>query len=66
MRKHTDYFYKCYDKVYSSELERTYNEAFNEYGYNFESNKRREFNYDEQVTKTNYNACKNKLKGKNK
>ena len=62
MRKHIDYFYKCYDKVYSSEVDRICNESFNEYGYNFETNKRREFNYDELIKKTNYNQSKSKSK----
>lgn len=66
MRKHVDYFYKCYDKINDSELDRICNECFNEYGYNFDSNKRRVMDYDEVAKKTNYNACKNKGKEKRK
>ena len=66
MRKHIDYFYKCYDRIYSNELERINNECFNDYGYNFDSNKNRKFDPDENVRKTNYNKCKSKLKDKGK
>lgn len=66
MRRHIDYFYKCYDKTNSSEVDRICNEYFNDYGYNFDSNKRREINPDECARKTNYNKCHSKLKDKEK
>jgi hypothetical protein len=54
MRKHIDYYYKCFDKKYESEYEKNLYERFNEYGYNFYSNNRRNINYDELSKKTNY------------
>lgn len=64
MRKHIDYFYKCYDKMYQEELERIQTECFNEYGYNFDTNTRRTMDKDEWIKKTNYNQCKKKLRKK--
>lgn len=66
MRKHIDYFYKSYDKIYRSELERREFECFNEYGYNFDSNNRREEDLEKRISRTNYNSCKNKIKDKRK
>ncbi len=66
MRKHIDYFYKCYDKMYLNDLEKINNETLNEYGYNFDSNKRRIINEEEQTFRTNYNNCKKKLQEKGK
>jgi hypothetical protein len=57
MRKHIDYYYKCYDKKYDSELEKNCYERFNEYGYNFDTNSKRIINYDD-VCKTNYQNIK--------
>lgn len=54
MRKHIDYFYKCYDRQYSNEIEKCCCERFNEYGYNFDTNKRRFINYDDLNKKTDY------------
>jgi len=66
MRKHIDYFYKGYDKNYRSELERKEFECFNEYGYNFDSNNRREKELEKSICRTNYNACMSKIKDKRK
>jgi negative regulator of genetic competence, sporulation and motility len=54
MRRHINYYYKCYDKKYESDLEKNTIERFNEYGYNFDCSNRRIINYDEVVCKTNY------------
>ncbi len=62
MRKHIDYFYKCYDRIYDDELQRRQIEAFNEYGYNFDSNNRREF--QENFGKTNYQECQKRIRNK--
>ncbi len=66
MRKHIDYFYKSYDGMYLNELEKINNEAFNEYGYNFDSNRQRIIDIEKQVSRTNYNNCKKKLQEKGK
>lgn len=66
MRKHIDYFYKCYDRVNHSMMEKINSESFNEYGYNFESNQKRVINPDEHCKRTNYNLCKSKLEEKRK
>ena len=65
MRKHIDYFYKCFDRVNFNEQERIFNECFNEYGYNFSSNSRRNIDKDEMLKKTNYQVCQKNLKEKN-
>lgn len=54
MRKHIDYFYKCYDKKSENEQDRICREYFNEYGYNFDSNKRRVIDPDGHIKKKNY------------
>ncbi len=64
MRKHIDYFYKCYDKMNENEIERTCNERFNEYGYNFDTNRKRVINYDELARKTDYKNVKNSFNNK--
>ncbi len=61
MRKHIDYFYKCYDKKDTNEMERIVNERFNEYGYNFDSNSKKNIDYDALASKTNYTNCKKKI-----
>ena len=66
MRKHIDYFYKCYDRLNNSTFEKINSECFNEYGYNFDSNQNRVIDPDEQVKKTNYNLCKSKAESKRK
>ena len=38
MRKHIDYYYKCYDRQNESNIDKIVNERFNEYGYNFDTN----------------------------
>ncbi len=54
MRKHIDYYYKCFDKQNENAIDKINNERFNEYGYNFDGNKRRVIDYDALVTKTDY------------
>ncbi len=54
MRKHIDYYYKCYDKQNENGIDKICNERFNEYGYNFDSNSKKTINYDEIAKKTNY------------
>lgn len=57
MRKHIEYYYKCYDKQNESNMDRIINEKFNEYGYNFDSNSKRIIDYDALLKKKNYDAC---------
>lgn len=57
MRKHIDYYYKCYDKQNETNMDRIINERFNEYGYNFDSNSKRIIDYDAMLQKKNYKTC---------
>lgn len=52
MRKHIDLYYKSYDGNYSSEMDRLLNERFNEYGYNFESNRKKTISLDQVACKS--------------
>ncbi|MCI8393891.1 MAG: hypothetical protein HFH86_00195 [Bacilli bacterium] len=52
MRKHISYYYKSYDGQYQNELERKIQECCNDYGYNLETNRRREMNIDESAAKS--------------
>lgn len=52
MRKHIDLYYKCYDGNNLNEMERKINECFNEYGYNFESNRKRHISLDDMASKS--------------
>ncbi len=52
MRKDFLYYYKKYDNEYQSDLEKINREAFNEYGYNFDSNKRKTINNESLAFKT--------------
>jgi len=61
MRKHIDYFYKCYDKQDRDGIDSIINERFNEYGYNFDSNSKKNVDYDEEAKRTNYNNCKKRI-----
>ncbi len=56
MRKHCSDYYKCYDMLNFSERERITRECFNDYGLNLGSNKRREIDYDNLISKYN---CRN-------
>ena len=60
MFKINDYYYKGYDIDNKSRLERLQNEYANPYGYNLESNERREIDYDKNAAFTNQNMIKNK------
>ncbi len=64
MRKHIDYYYKCYDRQNESTIDKIVSERFNEYGYNFDSNSKRIINYDELARKTDYKNVKNSLGNK--
>ena len=64
MRKHIDYFYKCYDRQNENNIDKIVNERFNEYGYNFDTNSKRTINYDELARKTDYKNVKNSFQTK--
>ncbi len=61
MRKHIDYYYKCYDRQNESNIDKIVNERFNEYGYNFDTNSKRIIQHDELSRKTDYKNVKNSL-----
>lgn len=52
MRKHIELYYKSYDGINLSEMDRKIVECFNEYGYNFESNKKRTISLDSIASKS--------------
>ena len=56
MRKHIDYFYKCFDRE-DVGIDRIMNERFNEYGYNFDSTSKKIVDHEEMTRKTNYQSC---------
>lgn len=62
MRKNIDYFYKCYDGTPQSELERKNFEYFNDYGYNFDSTKRKINSIDNLAKKTGPNCLQRHMK----
>ena len=62
MRKHIDYHYKCYDKQNETNMDKMIYESFNEYGYNFESNSKKNIDYDDLIAKKHYNTCVNRVK----
>ncbi len=62
MRKNITYFYKCYDGSPLSELERKEVEYFNDYGYNFETNRRREISLDNNSKKSGPNCLQRHMK----
>ena len=64
MRKNSAYYYKSYDRINFNEIERITNECFNDYGFNLGSNKRREFDYDDLLSKTNCQSLKKMIKSK--
>ncbi len=64
MRKHVSYYYKSYDNVNLNEVERINNVCFNDYGYNLDSNKNRNIDYDELITKYNCQNLKKLIKPK--
>lgn len=49
--KDEEYYYKCADIENRNELERKKYEYFNEYGYNFDSNKRKGYDLDRYAEK---------------
>ncbi len=64
MRKNFLYYYKTYDNDYDSELEKINREAFNEYGYNFDSNRRKTI-LDSKMARTIHKRVINSKKNKN-
>ena len=64
MRRHNDYYYKSYDRNYLNEQDRICNECFNEYGYNFDTNKRKTINEEVNLKKTNYQQSLKKIEPK--
>ena len=64
MRKHIMDYYKSYDGKYENNIEKIIKEKFNEYGYNFDTNRRREINYDTLASKTDYKNVKNSIVAK--
>lgn len=49
--KSDEYYYKCADIERDTEIERKKYEYFNEYGYNFDSNKRKGYDLDRYAEK---------------
>ena len=66
MRRHIDYYYKCFDKINFTKMDKILYESFNDYGYNFDSNKRRVIDIEEKCCKTNYQECLDKIKNNTK
>lgn len=65
MQKRLDYFYKSYDIDSDSAWERKTIECMNEYGYNFDSNKKRIVDYEKKCSKVLYSDVKKRnIKGK--
>lgn len=64
MRKNFLYYYKTYDNDYDSEVEKINREAFNEYGYNFDSNRRKAIS-DSKMSRTIHKRVINSKKNKN-
>lgn len=64
MRKNFLYYYKTYDNDYDSELEKINREAFNEYGYNFDSNRRKTIS-DSKMSRTIHKRVIKSKKNKN-
>ena len=60
MYKSTNYYYKGYDITSKNRLEKLMYEYSNPYGYNIESNQKRNIDYDYLVTHTNQDFVKNK------
>ncbi len=56
MRKHIDYYYKCFDKESDNEVDRIVTEKFNDYGYNFDTNRRKVIK-EENMKKVCYKNC---------
>ena len=60
MSKLTNYYYKGYDINNKNRREKIEMEYLNTYGYNLESNLKRNIDYDYDATHTNQNFVKNK------
>ncbi|MBQ6687589.1 MAG: hypothetical protein IJN03_03605 [Bacilli bacterium] len=65
MQKRLDYFYKSYDIDSDNAWERKTIGCMNEYGYNFDSNKKRIIDYEKKCSKVLYSDVKKRnIKGK--
>ena len=60
MARANDYYYKGYDIMNKNKQEKMLMELQNPYGYNLESNARREIDYDFKATRINQDFVKNK------
>ena len=58
MQKRLDYYYKGFDIDSSSAWEKRNFEIMNEYGYNFDSNKKRVIDYDKKCSSVLYSDVK--------
>ncbi len=52
MRKHIAMYYKTYDGQTNNEMDRLMDERLNDYGYNFESNKKKTISLDDASKKS--------------
>ncbi len=65
MQRRLDYVYKSYDIESDSAWEKRNFECMNEYGYNFDSNKRRVVDYEKKCKRVLYSDVKvRNIKGK--
>lgn len=65
MRKHIELYYKTFDQNNLSEMDRKIYECFNDYGYNFESTRKRTISLDSIASKSGPNCLqKHVIKGK--
>lgn len=62
MQKRLDYYYKSYDIESNSAWEKKNFEYMNEYGYNFDSNKKRVIDYDKMCKRVLYSDVKKRNK----
>ena len=62
MRKNIMYHYKHYDGTYLNKMDQQLMESFNEYGYNFCSNKKREKESFHVVGKSGPNCVPKQIK----
>lgn len=62
MQKRLDYYYKSYDIENDSAWEKKNYEYMNDYGYNFDSNKKRVIDYDKMCSRVLYSDVKKRNK----
>lgn len=58
MQKRLDYFYKSFDIESDDAWEKKKYECMNEYGYNFDSNKKRVIDYEKKCSRVLYSDVK--------